>query len=107
MMKWSKEILANNDALMPVTNTGEIFLLDRREKGERLADGKKVERGYAIYKLLSSNSSEAYVLAMENDLAPSLCNPPILLTEDQVLDFLNCPENAAKFTFNKWLNCYR
>lgn len=107
MMKWSKEILANNDALMRVTNTGEVFLLDRREKGERLSNGKKVERGYAIYKLLSADSSEAYVLAMENDIAPSLYNPPILLTEDQVLDFLNCPENAAKFTFNKWLNCYR
>lgn len=107
MMKWSKEILANNDSLQQVTNTGEIFLLDRREKGERLDNGKKVERGYAIYKLLASDSSEAYVLAMENDFTPSLYNPPILLTEDQVLDFLNCPENAAKFTFNKWLNCYR
>lgn len=105
-MKWSKEILANNDALMQVTNTGEVFLLDRREKGEKLSNGKSVERGYAIYKLVNS-ASEAYVLAMENDIAPSLYNPPILLTEDEVLDFLNNPENAATFTFNKWLNCYR
>lgn len=107
MMKWSKETLAKNEELEVATATGEVFLLDRREKGERLENGKRIERGYAIYKLINSNNSEAYIFVMENDIAPSLYNPPILLTEDQVLDFLNCPENAAKFTFNKWLNCYR
>ena len=106
-MKWSKELMANNDNRQCETSTGEVYLLDRREKGEKLPSGKEVKRGYAIYKLIADDSSEAYVLAMENDLAPSLYNPPILLTEDQVLNFLNCPENATEFTFNKWLNCYR
>lgn len=107
MMKWSKEILANNDALEPATQTGEVFILERMEKGDRMENGKRVERGYAIYKLVNSNAGVAYVLAMENDLAPSLYNPPILLTEDEVLEFLNNPEKAAAYTYNKWFNCYR
>ncbi len=106
-MKWSKEILANNDALEPATQTGDVFILDRREKGERLENGKKIERGYAIYKLVSSNSDEAYIFVMESNLAPSLYNPPILLTEDEALEFLNNPEKASIYSYNKWLNCYR
>lgn len=106
-MKWNKELLENNDVLRPVTSTGEVFLLERRESGEKLPNEKIVGRGYAIYKLLACDTSAAYVLAMENDIAPSLYNPPILLTEEQTLDFLNHPENASTFVHNKWLNCYR
>ncbi len=112
-MKWSKEVLDNNNNLHPVTNTGNVFLLERKEKDERLENGKKLRRGYAIYKLLNVVAgtppviTAAYVMAMENDLAPSLYNPPILLNIDQVLEFLNCPEKAAEFVFNEWLNCYR
>ncbi len=106
-MKWSKEILANNDVLEPMTQTGDVFILERKEKGDRLESGKIVERGYAIYKLISSGLCEAYVLAMENELAPSLYNPPILLTEDEVLEFLNNPEKAVIYVYNKWFNCYR
>lgn len=110
---WSKEILENNDNLQSVTNTGEVFLLVRKEKDDRLENGEKVRRGYAIYKLVNGESGdpptqkEAYVMAMENDMTPSLYNPPILLTETQVLEFLNFPEKAAAYAFNKWLNCYR
>lgn len=105
---WNKERLENNDGLQGVTNTGEVFLLDRREKGDKLENGKVVKRGYAIYKLINlSAKSEAYVLAMENELAPSLYNPPLLLSEDQVIEFLNNPESAANYTYNEWLNCYR
>lgn len=112
-MEWNREFLRNNDNLQCVTNTGEVFLLARKENGDSLGNGKKVKRGYAIYKLVNYANGdpqamcEAYVMALENDFAPSLYNPPILLTEDQVLEFLNFPENAATYAFNEWLNCYR
>lgn len=112
-MKWSKDILDVNKNLQPVTNNGNIFVLERKEKDERLGNGKRVRRGYAIYKLINvangdpQSTSEAYIMIMENDIAPSLYNPPILLNMDQVLEFLNCPEKAAEYAFNEWLNCYR
>lgn len=107
-MMWNKEMLKNNNNFQIATNTGDVLLLDRREEGDRLESGKKVKRGYAIYKLLNATTgSEAYVLVMENDFAPSLYNPPILLFEDLVIEFLNNPESAADYCYNMWFNCYR
>lgn len=112
-MIWNKEMLANNDQLRSETNTGEVFLLARKEKGDSLENGEKVARGYAIYKMIAAGIPEgapeqaAYVMVMENSLAPSLYNPPILLTEDEVLEFLNSPVKAAKYCYNKWFNCFR
>lgn len=107
-MTWNKEMLKDNNNFQTVTNTGDVLLLDRRERGEKLQNGKKVKRGYAIYKLLEATTdSEAYILVMENDLAPSLYNPPILLFEDLVVEFLNNPQSAADYCHDTWLNCYR
>ncbi len=105
---WDKERLSKNESLQSATNTGEVFILDRKEKGDKLESGNVVKRGYAIYKLINlSNNSEAYILTMENEFTPSLYNPPMLLAEEQVIEFLNNPEIAANYAYNQWLNCYR
>ena len=105
MGKWSLEKLRDNDQLhfdgFSVTCCGDCYLLACVG-----ADSQKKERGYSIFKIINTSGEAAYIMFLHEGF-PVHSNPPVLLTEDETLRFLNAPEEGKEFAFNMWLGRYR
>ena len=107
MRKWTLKKLRDNDQLhfdgFSATCCGDCYLLACVR-----ADSQKKERGYSIFKIINTTGESAYIMSLHEGFPLYMySNPPVLLTEDETLRFLNAPEEGKEFAFNTWLGRYR
>lgn len=95
MYNWTLEKLRNDNELEKATCNGDCYLLYQYN-----SDNTEHLRGYALYKL-GNNETYTYVMIVQDDALP------ILITEEEALNFLNDPEMAKTFAYNTWFDRYR
>ena len=95
MEQWTLEKLRDNDQLQEFSATccGDCYLLACVG-----AYSQKKERGYSIFKIINTTGEAAYIMFLHEGF-PLYSNPPVLLTEDDKLRFLNAPEEGKEFAF--------
>jgi len=100
MEEWTLEKNQNNKELekIPASCPGDYYLLDEYMPNSR-------RRGYAIYKLQNAKE-HAYIMVLA-DPSPDSLWPPVLISENETLAFLNDREKASTFATNIWLDRYR